>query len=406
MKVRLLQFAGLAMVGLFSSFSLYGQDPAPPAEPAKQEAAPAAATPAPATPAQETPAPAVQPTPADGATPPATASGSLELDALLQKFSDLGLQCDAKEIDFKKAGESLDPEKAKADKARIKTEYELLVAEMDALLVNIRTEAIKAYNANPNKDEKIIKTLFGLMINDANAGRDWEAFSLAEPMISNKTDMAYFEKALAAKRLSFFGRDIVQEVLKRRKDAEAGDLPLVKITTEKGEMVLELFENDAPNTVANFVSLIESKFYDGLTFHRVLKDFMAQGGCPKGTGEGGPGYRIKREINATDFRRHFTGSLAMARSQDPDSAGCQFYICYERRVNLDREYTVFGRLVSGKDAHDAITARNPELEKQPAADKIVKIEVIRKRPHEYKPETLPEPTPATPAGEKKEEEKK
>jgi len=124
------------------------------------------------------------------------------------------------------------------------------------------------------------------------------------------------------------------------------------ITLEKGgEIRLEFYAEDAPKTVENFVTLAKKGFYNGLNFHRVVPDFVAQGGCPKGNGTGGPGYQIKAEFNK---QKHVRGSLAMARSQDPDSAGSQFYICYGSTPHLDGQYTVFGRVVSGMEHVDRI----------------------------------------------------
>ena len=118
-----------------------------------------------------------------------------------------------------------------------------------------------------------------------------------------------------------------------------------------GEIRLEFYPADAPKTVENFVTLAKKGFYTGLTFHRVVPDFVVQGGCPKGNGTGGPGHTIKAEFNK---QKHVRGSVAMARSQSPDSAGSQFYICYGPTPHLDGNYTVFGRVVSGMEHVDKI----------------------------------------------------
>jgi peptidyl-prolyl cis-trans isomerase B (cyclophilin B) len=118
-----------------------------------------------------------------------------------------------------------------------------------------------------------------------------------------------------------------------------------------GEIRVEFFPQDAPKTVENFVTLARKKFYDGLTFHRVVPDFVAQGGDPMGNGTGGPGYTIPAEFNQ---QKHVRGSLAMARSQHPDSAGSQFYITYGAQPHLDGSYTVFGRVVAGMEHVDGI----------------------------------------------------
>jgi len=125
-----------------------------------------------------------------------------------------------------------------------------------------------------------------------------------------------------------------------------------KITLENGNAIdLAFYPADAPKTVENFVTLAKKGFYDGLTFHRVVPDFVVQGGCPKGDGTGDPGYKIPAEFNE---QKHLRGSLAMARSQHPDSAGCQFYICYGPTPHLDKNYTVFGRVTSGMEHFDRI----------------------------------------------------
>ncbi len=124
------------------------------------------------------------------------------------------------------------------------------------------------------------------------------------------------------------------------------------ITLEKGgEIRIEFFPGDAPKTVENFVTLAKKGFYDGLTFHRVEPGFVVQGGDPKGNGTGGPGYTIKAEFNK---QKHLRGSVAMARSQPPDSAGSQFYICFKPAPFLDGQYTVFGQVVAGMELVDTI----------------------------------------------------
>ena len=124
------------------------------------------------------------------------------------------------------------------------------------------------------------------------------------------------------------------------------------MTLENGnEIRIEFYPEDAPKTVENFVTLAQKGFYNGLTFHRVVPDFVVQGGDPKGNGTGGPGYTIKAEFNK---HKHVRGSLAMARSQHPDSAGSQFYITYGRTPHLDGNYTVFGKITSGMEHVDRI----------------------------------------------------
>ena len=124
------------------------------------------------------------------------------------------------------------------------------------------------------------------------------------------------------------------------------------ITLDNGnEIRIEFYPEDAPKTVENFVTLAKKGFYDNLAFHRVVPDFVVQGGCPKGDGTGGPGHTVKAEFNK---QKHVRGSVAMARSQHPDSAGSQFYITYGATPHLDGSYTVFGHVVSGMEHVDHI----------------------------------------------------
>ncbi len=125
-----------------------------------------------------------------------------------------------------------------------------------------------------------------------------------------------------------------------------------KVETEKGTMVVELFEKDAPGTVANFEKLIKEGFYNGLTFHRVIPNFVIQGGCPNGTGTGGPGYSIKCEVE-NNPNKHLRGSLSMAH-RGKDTGGSQFFICHSPQPHLDGLHTVFGRVIEGIDVVDQI----------------------------------------------------
>lgn len=141
----------------------------------------------------------------------------------------------------------------------------------------------------------------------------------------------------------------------------------VRIATDKGDIVVRLFPEDAPMHAAAFLKLVENGFYDGLAFHRVEPGFVIQGGDPDGDGTGGPGYRLKAEFNS---RPHMRGTLAMARSSNPDSAGSQFYICLADARFLDGQYTVFGEMTDGFEALDAIR-RGDKMQKltiEPLAD--------------------------------------
>jgi cyclophilin family peptidyl-prolyl cis-trans isomerase len=172
-----------------------------------------------------------------------------------------------------------------------------------------------------------------------------------------------------------------KETAIRAKEDKAGDLPKVKLTTSKGDIVVELFENQAPIATANFITLVEKKFYDGLKFHRVLPGFMAQTGDPNGDGSGGPGYTIPDECRQENHRNHFRGSLSMAKGSDPDSGGSQFFLTFVPTSHLDGKHTVFGRVVEGLDVLAKLQRIEPGAPGTP--DKIEKAVVLSKRSHKY-----------------------
>lgn len=175
----------------------------------------------------------------------------------------------------------------------------------------------------------------------------------------------------------------------REKDAEADDLPRVAFHTSKGTVVFELFENEAPEATASFLSLVKKGFYDGVSFHRVLPGFMAQGGDPTGTGSGGPGYNIRCECYEADARDHFRGSLSMAHA-GRDTGGSQFFITFVPTSFLDGRHTVFGRVVEGMENAAALKRRDPQSANPGKPDTILRAEVLRDRGHEYKFEKLPD----------------
>ena len=200
--------------------------------------------------------------------------------------------------------------------------------------------------------------------------------------------IAELEQAVAAERPK-----VDEEMAKRAAEAKADDLPRVKITTSQGDVMVELFENEAPNTVANFVSLVEKGFYNGTPFHRVIGGFMAQGGDPTGTGTSGPGYAIACEVGKPGARKHFLGTLSMAHA-GPNTGGSQFFLTFRPTEHLDGKHTVFGRVIDGFDVLPKLM-RTQDDQGLPVAgaqpDKILKAVVVRKRSHAYEPETLPDP---------------
>ncbi len=200
------------------------------------------------------------------------------------------------------------------------------------------------------------------------------------------------ETVAALKRATAYSEYWAAEFKLQQAETAANDLPRVKITTTKGDIVVELFENEAPNTVANFISLVEAKLYDGTAFHRVLPGFMAQVGDPnskdedrRDDGAGGPGYTIKCECTAPNARRHFRGSLSMAHA-GPDTGGSQFYMTFIPTDHLNNKHTVFGRIIEGFDVLDSLQRIDPGAPgaAQAPRDKIVSATVLRKRNHDYK----------------------
>ena len=157
--------------------------------------------------------------------------------------------------------------------------------------------------------------------------------------------------------------------------------PIVTIEMENGDiMKAELYPEVAPNTVNNFVSLVKKGYYDGLIFHRVINGFMIQGGCPDGTGMGGPGYTIKGEFAQNGFANnlaHTEGVLSMARAMHPDSAGSQFFIMHKDAPHLDGQYAAFGKVVAGMDVVDKIAAVRTDWNDKPTTPvKMKTVELI------------------------------
>jgi len=166
--------------------------------------------------------------------------------------------------------------------------------------------------------------------------------------------------------------------------------PIVTITMENGEIIkAELYPEIAPNTVNNFISLVQKGFYDGLIFHRVIPGFMIQGGDPDGRGTGGPGYSIKGEFSDNGFEnklKHTVGVLSMARSMMPDSAGSQFFIMHADAPHLDGDYAAFGKVIEGQEVVDRIA-----LTKTGWADKPVQPQVMKTVTVDTQGVTYPEP---------------
>ena len=166
--------------------------------------------------------------------------------------------------------------------------------------------------------------------------------------------------------------------------------PIVTIEMESGDLIkIELYPEIAPNTVNNFISLVNKGYYDGLIFHRVIKGFMIQGGCPQGIATGGPGYTIKGEFAINGFAndlKHTEGVLSMARAMHPDSAGSQFFIMHRNSPHLDGQYAAFGKVFDGMDVVNKIAEVQTDY-----SDRPLEKQVMKKVTVDLKGETYPEP---------------
>ena len=310
-------------------------------------------------------------------------------------------------------------------RAALQEKFNALVHEGNQLRPKLKAQAEKVYVANP-KDQEIAQLMSAMIVGSMRADEYDEVLRISKMLIDHNdphddiynlagtaaffsSDFDDAEKflnaAVANKSIDQRGQKLLEEIPEYRRkwareldfraaDAKA-DLPRVKLTIadhaghQKGVVIIELFEDQAPNTAANFISLVNKEFYDGLKFHRVLPGFMAQGGDPEGKGTGGPGYHIPDECTLPNHRDHFRGSLSMAHTSEKDSAGSQFFICFAPAGQLDDHFTVFGRVLEGMDVVSGIQRIDPDHPSPVQPDKIVKAEVIRKRPHIYSPKTLP-----------------
>jgi cyclophilin family peptidyl-prolyl cis-trans isomerase len=310
-----------------------------------------------------------------------------------------------------------------ADHPKLTEQWNALIAKGNDLLSQLQAAAIKAYEESPNTDPQLGRFLVKLANDHIDHDRYADAKAITDPLIANDCPdktiynaaaiaafvLNDFEKAdeyfLVAKNsgvISTYGQELVgtieeyKELWKaeekvREAEAMKDDLPRVKLQTTKGDIVIELFEDQAPDTVGNFISMVEGKdgkgFYDGLSFHRVLKNLMAQGGDPKGDGTGGPGYNIYCECYKDDARQHFAGTLSMAHA-GRDTGGSQFFLTFRPTPHLNRKHTAFGRVIEGMDVLPKITRRDPQDPAGPAPDKIIKATVVRKRDHAYAPKKV------------------
>jgi cyclophilin family peptidyl-prolyl cis-trans isomerase len=343
-----------------------------------------------------------------------SADAAKQFEAKLNEWKDLLKQLRSARAKFQTAQEP--------EASQLSQQWDSLIAKGHVLIEELRSAGTTAYAASPNTDRQLLRFLTKLLDDDIERDNYEAAYELAKLLIENECGVRevynqggkaafcvndydaaveYLKMAEDNDTIDPKGREYQslietyrglweEEKKKREVEAAADDLPRVKLTTSVGEIVIELFENEAPGTVGNFISLVDKKFYDGLTFHRVLHEFMAQGGCPEGTGRGGPGYHIYCECYQENHRKHFRGSLSMAHA-GKNTGGSQFFLTFVPTSHLNGQHTVFGRVIEGMDGLARIQRINPEDNSaQVDPGKILKAEVIRKRDHEYKPNKVGE----------------
>lgn len=311
-----------------------------------------------------------------------------------------------------------------ARKDQILDDFNPLIKETESLHKDLIPLALKAYQASGTRDQELGAFLSGMLQWSTVVREDYEtAYDVAKVLLNSElpagAEILYAWAAFAAfntmhlddaeawfkiadekqvvekadpeekmgiRRALEMGlptyRDLwAREQELRTKDASK-ELPRVRLKTTKGDIVLELFQDEAPTAVGNFLTLVHDQFYTDVPFHRVLPYFMAQGGDPTGTGRGGPGYMIPCECQQNNARMHFRGSISMAHA-GPNTGGSQFFLTFVPTFFLNKRHTVFGRVVEGMDVLSDLQRINPEDEVQPAPDKILEAVIERGAPYEF-----------------------
>jgi len=307
--------------------------------------------------------------------------------------------------------------------AEINEIWRQLIEKGNVLEPQMISAAEKAYAEAPNKDKKVSGLLVDILVGDVEprglrpqTDNYERALRIGKLLVGNDCKASQVQSAAGIAAFAMGDFDAAEIFLREAKqqdtlsplggsylevvpqykeiwakeketraaEEKADDLPEVLLKTNKGDVKLLLLENEAPNSVANFISLVEKGYYDGLTFHRVLPGFMAQGGCPDGTGAGGPGYNIPCECYRPDYRRHFRGSLSMAHA-GRDTGGSQFFLTFLPTSHLNGRHTVFGRVIDGFDVLWKLQRRDPAAPNAPNPDRIIEAKVLRKRDHPYVP---------------------
>jgi cyclophilin family peptidyl-prolyl cis-trans isomerase len=302
--------------------------------------------------------------------------------------------------------------------AAIVERWNATIARGEPLIDQLRVTGRAAYEADPRDDSEVAQFLVSMVVDDAKRDNYEPAAELVRTLLDHGCEhpdliqvsgmvlvgvndfvrgQAMLTKARQAGLLSELGQRYLEDMpdyvefwqveqALRQQEAEADDLPRVLLSTSKGDLVVELLENEAPETVANFISLVSDRFYDGLPFHRVIPGFMAQGGCPVGDGTGGPGYEIYCECDKENHRKHFRGTLSMAHAGE-NTGGSQFFLTFLPTPHLNGVHTVFGRVIEGMEVLAKLQRIDPSDDQAAASepDRIIKAEVIRKRDHDYQP---------------------
>jgi len=424
-------------------------------EPGKQPAEPAKAKPAeePAAKPAEEPAakpaekPAEKPVAKPGEKPDAPPPGA-EAGPENAKFNQLFKEWKALLAQLRKLYEEYRVAEP-ARRAEIEKEYSDLIAKGEKMEPEVVSAAESAYIEAPNANPQLGQFLLAMTANQIKRDNYEEALRLAKLLIEKRCPekriynwagyasfclgfydaaQTYFKLAQENNVFQRLGKGdldgFVMNFLRnpepfkqawnkeqqiRQAEAKADDLPRVLLKTSKGDITLELFENEAPNTVANFISLVSKGFYNGKAFHRVLEGFMAQGGALNPDGTGGPGYNIPCECYQPNRRQHFRGSLSMAHA-GRDTGSSQFFLTFIPTAHLDTQFdpatgkpvldpetkrplpghTVFGRVIDGMDVLSKIRRRDPSKPNQPPPDTIIEAKVLRKREHPYEPKKVGE----------------
>ena len=295
------------------------------------------------------------------------------------------------------------------------------------LTQQMHSAALRSFRANPNQDPQVTQVVFELVtqkLDGTAVDRHFDpsgALEIATLMMANGLDspqIAYqafratyalqdFQQARGLlKKIEASGAKLNEAILEklfssdekwqremtiRQSEAIADDLPRVQIRTTEGDIVIELFENQAPKTVGNFINLVEAGFYDGLDFHLVRPGLLSQAGCPIGDGTGSAGYMIPCETDGEDIRHFFAGTVGMANN-GKDTGSSQFFISHQPNANFDGNYTAFGRVIEGLPVVFQLETVDNTISSSDDTEpsKIISATVIRKREHSYLPTRLAE----------------